>query len=95
MLFTYSALNKSGKVENGTVEADAEPNAKSEIKSKGLYLVSLRAQEHRGQKTKTLFSFGIKQKLPVQLARQLASLLKGGVPLFQATNSTLKRNERW
>jgi general secretion pathway protein F len=84
MLFTYSALNKSGKVENGTVEADAELNAKSEIKSRGLYLVSLRAQEHRGQKTKTLFSFGIKQKLPVQLARQLASLLKGGVPLFQA-----------
>jgi general secretion pathway protein F len=84
MLFIYSALNKSGKVENGTVEADAEPNAKSEIKSRGLYLVSLRAREHRGQKTKTLFSFGIKQKLPVQLARQLASLLKGGVPLFQA-----------
>jgi general secretion pathway protein F len=84
MLFTYSALNKSGKVENGTVEADAEPNAKSEIKNRGLYLVSLRAQEHRGQKTRTLFSFGIKQRLPVQLARQLASLLKGGVPLFQA-----------
>jgi general secretion pathway protein F len=84
MLFTYSALNRSGKVENGTVEADAEPNAKSEIKSRGLYLVSLRAQERRGQKTKTRFSFGIKQKLPVQLARQLASLLKGGVPLFQA-----------
>lgn len=84
MLFTYSALNKSGKVENGTVEADAEPNAKSEIKNRGLYLVSLRAQEHRGQKTRNLFSFGIKQKLPVQLARQLASLLKGGVPLFQA-----------
>jgi type II secretory pathway component PulF len=84
MLFTYSALNKSGKVENGTVEADAEPNAKSEIKNRGLYLVSLRAQEHRGQKTRTLFSFGIKQRLPVQLARPLASLLKGGVPLFQA-----------
>ena len=84
MLFTYSALNKSGKVENGTVEADADSNAKSEIKNRGLYLVSLRAREHRGQKTKTLFSFGIKQKLPVQLARQLASLLKGGVPLFQA-----------
>ena len=84
MLFTYSALTKSGKVEKGTVDADAEPNAKSEIKSRGLYLVSLRVQEHRGQKTKTLFSFGIKQKLPVQLARQLAALLKGGVPLFQA-----------
>ena len=28
--------------------------------------------------------FGIKQKLPIQLARQLASLLHGGVPLFQA-----------
>ena len=84
MLFRYSALNSSGKVENGTIQADAEPSARSEIKERGLYLVSLKASEERSEKKRTLFSFGIRQRLPVQLARQLASLLKGGVPLFQA-----------
>jgi len=84
MLFRYSALNSSGKVENGTIQAYAEPSARSEIKERGLYLVSLKASEERSEKKRTLFSFGIRQRLPVQLARQLASLLKGGVPLFQA-----------
>jgi general secretion pathway protein F len=84
MLFTYSALNKAGKIRNGTIEADAEINARNEIKGKGLFLVSLKTREEKTEKRRTLFSFGIKQKLPVQLARQLASLLKGGVPLFQA-----------
>jgi general secretion pathway protein F len=84
MLFTYSALDKAGKAQNGTIEADAETNAKNAIKGKGLFLVSLKTRESKTGSRRTLFSFGIKQKLPVQLARQLASLLKGGVPLFQA-----------
>lgn len=84
MLFRYSAFNSSGKTENGTVQADAETSARSEIRERGLYLVSLKVTEEKSEKGKALFSFGIKQKLPVQLARQLASLLKGGVPLFQA-----------
>jgi general secretion pathway protein F len=84
MLFRYSALNSSGKIENGTVQADAETGARSEIRERGLYLVSLKVTEEKSEKKRAHFSFGIKQKLPVQLARQLASLLKGGVPLFQA-----------
>ena len=84
MLFRYSALNKAGKVQGGVIEADAETSARDEIKGKGLFLVSLKTQENKTDRRRTLFSFGIKQKLPVQVARQLASLLKGGVPLFQA-----------
>jgi general secretion pathway protein F len=84
MLFAYSALNSSGKIQNGTIEADADTIARSEIKARGLYLVSLKPRVRKSERRRTLFSFGIKQKLPVQLARQLASLLKGGVPLFQA-----------
>jgi general secretion pathway protein F len=98
MLFAYSALNKAGKAQNGTIEADAETNARNAIKGKGLFLVSLKTQETRTEKRRALFSFGIKQKLPVQLARQLASLLKGGVPLFQAltiiTNQLDSQTER-
>jgi general secretion pathway protein F len=86
MNFRYSAINKAGKTQNGLIEADGESTAKTEIKSRGLYLVSLKEVTEGGGKgsRKFFFSFGVKQRLPVLLARQLASLLKGGVPLFQA-----------
>ncbi len=85
MNFRYSAVNKAGKIQNGLIEADGESTAKTEIKSRGLYLVSLKEVTQGGRGSRKLFfSFGVKQRLPVLLARQLASLLKGGVPLFQA-----------
>jgi general secretion pathway protein F len=85
MNFRYSAVNRAGKIENGLIEADGEYTAKTEIKSRGLYLVSLKEVTNGGRgRGKLFFSFGVKQRLPVLLARQLASLLKGGVPLFQA-----------
>lgn len=86
MNFKYSAVDRAGKLQNGLIEADGEPNARTEIKDRGLYLVSLKeVAGPQGKRGRTIFfSFGIKQKLPIQLARQLASLLKGGVPLFQA-----------
>ncbi len=85
MNYKYYAVDKNGKLEHGRLEADAESTAKNEIKSRGLYLVSLKEESTaQGKKKRFLFSFGIKQRLPVQLARQLASLLRGGVPLFQA-----------
>lgn len=86
MNFKYSAVDRAGKVQNGVIEADGEPGARTEIKGRGLYVVSLKEMaSQQGKKGWNIFfSFGIKQKLPIQLARQLASLLKGGVPLFQA-----------
>ena len=85
MNFRYSAVDKNGKLEHGRIEADVEATAKNEIKNRGLYLVSLREMSAaQGKSRRFILSFGIKQRLPVQLARQLASLLKGGVPLFQA-----------
>ena len=84
MNFRYCAIGKTGKREQGRIEADAELTAKNEIKNRGLYLVSLKETAPKGKKKGLFFSFGIKQKVPIQLARQLASLLRGGVPLFQA-----------
>ncbi len=85
MNFKYYAINDSGKLENGQIEADGEATAKAEIRNRGLYLVSLKETEAKqGKNRSILFSWGIRQKLPVMLARQLSSLLKGGVPLFQA-----------
>jgi general secretion pathway protein F len=86
MRFRYNALNKSGKTERGYIEADGEGSARNEIKGRGLYVVSVQEVAKPQEKKRTHFSFGVKGRLPIQLARQLASLLKGGVPLFQALN---------
>lgn len=84
MRFKYKALNDSGKAVNGFIDADGEVFARNEIKNSGLFLVSLKEISKKTNGNKALFSFGIKQRLPILLARQLSSLLKGGVPLFQA-----------
>jgi general secretion pathway protein F len=86
MIFEYRAVNSAGKFENGRVEADVEANARNEIRKKGLYIVSLKETNTttRKERRSPFFSFGIKYRLPLQLARQLSSLLGGGVPLFQA-----------
>ncbi len=100
MRFKYSALDNSGKTVNGFVDADGEIFARNEVKSKGLFLISLKEviAKKNGNKVLFSFSFGIKQKLPIILARQLSSLLKGGVPLFQAltiiTNQTEGHKEK-
>jgi general secretion pathway protein F len=85
MDYRYSAINSVGKVENGHIEADGESTARAVVKDRGLYLVSLREVASKREAKRTLFlSWGTRQRLPVQIARQLSSLLKGGVPLFQA-----------
>jgi general secretion pathway protein F len=84
MRFKYNTLNTEGKKENGFLEADSEDAARGVIKNRGLFLISLKEIQIKSDNKKNVFSFGMKQRLPIQLARQLASLLKGGVPLFQA-----------
>jgi general secretion pathway protein F len=87
MKFKYEAMNKSGRVESGFIESEGENFARSEIKNRGLYLVNLREVSNK-QESKTLFhfKFGSNKRLAMRVARQLASLLKGGVPLYQALN---------
>lgn len=84
--FKYNALNSGGGKENGFIEADGEIAAKAAIKNRGLYLVSLAETRTKSEKKRFSIDFGLKQRLPIQLARQLSSLLKGGVPLYQALN---------
>lgn len=84
MIFKYSALNESGKLLSGTIDAEGEPAAKIQLKKQRLFLISLKPLAREPERKRALFSFGITHKLPIQLARQLSALLKGGVPLFQS-----------
>jgi general secretion pathway protein F len=84
MKYKYSALDQSGKTLSGYIQAEGVGNARTEIRRKGLYVVDIKEIANRTERKTKLFSLGIRHKLPMQLARQLSSLLRGGVPLFQA-----------
>ncbi len=87
MKFKYEAMNRSGRVESGFIESEGENFARSEIRNRGLYLVDLREVSKRQDGNKLFrFKFGSNKRLAMRVARQLASLLKGGVPLYQALN---------
>lgn len=88
MLFKYNALNESGRLLSGTIDGEGEPSVKAQLKNQKLYLVSLKAITRGTEKRKGFFSFGIKHRLPIQLARQLSALLKGGVPSFKPSPSS-------
>lgn len=84
MKFKFNALDKSGRAVSGNIQAESPLSARHEIKSRGLYLVKLSEVTIKRKNRASIFSLGIKHKLPIQFSRQLSSLLKGGVPLFQA-----------
>jgi len=84
MKFKYSVLNNSGRSVSGYIKAESEGSARSELRRKGLYIVSLKEISSKKERKRHYFTMGTRSRLPIQLARQLSSLLKGGVPLFQA-----------
>jgi len=87
MKFVYEALTVDGKRKRGEIEADHIEIAKQKLKREGKYLISLEESRDKRRERSFFFafrSFGVKKSLPIKLARQLSSLLKGGVPLYQA-----------
>src|SRR5687768_8309143 len=75
--FQYEGKDKSGKVVRGDVRATGENIAKANLRRQGVLVTKIKAQKVGGggsvsEKDVTLFS------------RQLATMMKAGVPLLQA-----------
>ncbi|MBN2160055.1 MAG: type II secretion system F family protein [Spirochaetes bacterium] len=96
MIFQYQALDRSGKNVSDFVDAPSEMSARQKIRGQGLYLVKLQKHEvSRGQAasgTKTslkqvaqrisdIVSLKFSTKQIGLFSRQLATLLKAGLPL--------------
>lgn len=95
MQFKYTALDAKGNRCSGAVEADAELTAKEILKAKGLYPINVTEIGQAGsfQRGLSLLHFAIKDKLPMKFARQLSSLLSGGIPLYQALSLLVKQTQ--
>lgn len=82
MRFSYDVITKEGKRKRGEIDAESLEEARDALRKNRYFIVSItRKEENSGRKTSTL---SLRRKLPVLLSRQLASLLRGGVPLYES-----------
>jgi len=87
--FRYSGVADSGRSVSGFIEADNPRTARAQLRERGIFASSIREQQDTGSRARGL-QRGVR---PAELARtlkQLAMLLRAGVPLDEAVE-TLRR----
>lgn len=100
--YSYKALNENGKTVKGLLEGDSERHIRTQLRAqrlKPLEVVSTSAADKQEEKTATTV-FGGKRggKLNIRelsmLTRQLASLIKSGLPLDEALQACAKQTKK-
>lgn len=98
-IFEYRGLNLQGKSIKGLIDADTVQDAHSKLKRDNIYPFELKATSvsKRFFKIDELLSLVVKQKTKTRevalLTRQLATLLKAGLPLMQALTTLIDQIE--
>ena len=80
-LFTWSGTDKNGRPNKGEITAATQAMAKAQLRRQGIVPKSVK------KKPKPLFSAGKKAIKPADIAvftRQMATMMKAGVPLVQS-----------
>ncbi len=85
-LYSYEAFSKDGKKVKGVIDASSISEIKEQLAKQGLYLSSVAptVEEARGGLWQRLFMRSVTLKDKILFTKQLAVLLKAGVPLLQA-----------
>jgi len=91
--FIYTAKDKqTGDVRKGKISADSKNAAAGILNEKQLYPIKIElASEAEPIWKKTAFGTGIKAKDRVIFTRQLSTLVKAGLPITQALNTSIEQ----
>ena len=82
--FEYTALNSGGRKNRGTLEADSAKAARQQLRAKGLIPLEVTAASESSSAGSASFlsgSPGLSVKALALLTRQIATLLRAGIPL--------------
>lgn len=85
-LYQYQGFSKDGKRVSGQLDAPSSQQVKELLLKQGVYVISIAParEENRGSFLTRLFSRSVSAKDKILFTKQLAVLLKSGVPLLQA-----------
>lgn len=91
--FVYSAKDKdTGEIRKGKISADSKNAAASLLIEKSLYPIKIQdASDAESLFKKNAFGNGVKAKDRVIFTRQLATLVKAGLPITQALNTAIEQ----
>lgn len=85
-LYFYQAFSKEGKKVSGFIDAPSLAQVKQQLSTQGMYPISitLSSQEQKQSWWRRLFGRRVPVKDKILFTRQLAVLLRSGVPLLQS-----------
>ena len=99
--YSYKALNEAGKTVKGILEADSERHVRSQLRAKKLKPLEVESAHSQAQKSNddSLNLTGWRKRMGSRLSprdlsiitRQLASLVRSGLPLDEALHATGKQ----
>lgn len=91
MEFTFQAKTKDGIIKTGKITAQDEAAAVSDLQKQSLFVISIKS----ASPIKFKFSFKKKVKLrdKIMFTRQLAIMIKGGLPLVEAIKALEEQTE--
>lgn len=94
-LYSYQAYAKDGKKITGTLDAQSQEVALQQISKQGLYPISIQLAKDQSKVTlwSRLAQRGITLKDKILFTKQLAVLLKSGVPLLQSLELLIEQFE--
>ena len=92
-VFQYKAYNEAGQIKSGVEDADSARDARTSLRRKGLHVTDITELESEGEKRSSrLREWWISRQTAghvPQLTRQMATLLKSGVPLVQSLSALI------
>lgn len=85
-LYFYQAFAKDGKKVSGYIDSPTSAQVKEQLTSQGMYPISISVakEEARQPFYKRMFARGVTTKDLIVFTKQLAVLLKAGIPLLQS-----------
>lgn len=91
--FEYRALDGEGKELRGTVDARDPAEARAKLRSQGMHPSVIRSldRERFGEERRWSPWHGVRHQDVVVLTRQLATLLRGGLPLVHALRAVIEQ----
>lgn len=96
--FEFTALNARGGQERGLIEGDTARQARSQLRDRGLMPLDIREVQEKSGRTRSLFGSagrgsGISTTELTLFTRQLATLVRSGLPLDEALTAVSQQSE--
>lgn len=89
MKFTYTGRDRTGKTVNGDIEGNDRLSAASKLRARGIQVSKLEKGGAIGTRTKV----NVKPMMLMMMTRQLATLLRAGVPIVTSIHSIATQME--